>query len=162
MMRRYTLGLGEREFVIDVEELSADRFQVVVGDASYEIKLTDDENLPAATITPGYLPAIGGIAAPPPRARASPTATALIAPRPASRAGGNGPDSLNAPMPGVILELYVQAGDSVQRGQQIAVLDAMKMHNFIGAPRAGVIAEVCVAPGQAIGHGEAIVRFVPA
>jgi len=39
------------------------------------------------------------------------------------------------------------------------VLDAMKMHNFIGAPRAGTIAEVCVAAGQAVGHGDAIVRF---
>jgi biotin carboxyl carrier protein len=65
-------------------------------------------------------------------------------------------------MPGLIIELHVKAGDTVQRGQQIAVLDAMKMHNFIGAPRAGVIAEVCVAAGQAIGHGEPIVRFVPA
>ena len=67
--------------------------------------------------------------------------------------------ALNAPMPGVILELYVKAGDKVERGQQIAVLDAMKMHNFIGAPRAGIIGEVCVAAGQAVGHGDAIVRF---
>jgi biotin carboxyl carrier protein len=62
-------------------------------------------------------------------------------------------------MPGVILELHVKAGDVVQRGQQVAVLDAMKMHNFIGAPRAGTIAEVCVAAGQAVGHGDPIVRF---
>jgi biotin carboxyl carrier protein len=62
-------------------------------------------------------------------------------------------------MPGVILEVHVKAGDTVQRGQQIAVLDAMKMHNVIGSPRAGTIVEVCVAAGQSIGHGEPIVRF---
>ena len=62
-------------------------------------------------------------------------------------------------MPGVILEVHVKAGDVVERGQQIAVLEAMKMHNFIGAPRAGTIAEVCVTPGQAVGHGDAIVRY---
>lgn len=62
-------------------------------------------------------------------------------------------------MPGVILEVFVAAGDRVERGQQIAVLDAMKMHNFIGAPRAGLITEVCVAPGQAVGHGDTIVRY---
>ena len=73
-------------------------------------------------------------------------------------AGGGGA-ALNAPMPGVILEIHVKAGDVVQRGQQIAVLDAMKMHNFIGAPRAGTIGEVCVTPGQAVGHGDAIVRY---
>jgi biotin carboxyl carrier protein len=59
----------------------------------------------------------------------------------------------------VILELHVKAGDRVERGQPVAVLDAMKMHNLIGAPRAGVIAEVCVAAGQAVGHGDTIVRF---
>ena len=51
------------------------------------------------------------------------------------------------------------AGDLVTRGQQVAVPDAMKMHNLIGAPRAGTIAEVCVAAGQAVGHGDPIVRF---
>jgi biotin carboxyl carrier protein len=79
--------------------------------------------------------------------------------RAAPRRAAAGSDALNAPMPGVILELHVKVGDTVARGQQIAVLDAMKMHNFIGAPRAGVIAEVCVAAGQAVGHGDPIVRF---
>jgi glutaconyl-CoA/methylmalonyl-CoA decarboxylase subunit gamma len=155
MMRRYKLGVGERQFEIDVHELSDDRFQVVVGDASYEVKLTGAESLSAAAITPGDQPAGG--AAPPPRARAAMPAAA----RPRAMPLAGGADALHAPMPGVILELHVQAGDTVQRGQQIAVLDAMKMHNFIGAPRAGVIAEVCVGPGQAVGHGEPIVRFVP-
>jgi biotin carboxyl carrier protein len=162
MMRRYTLGLGGREFVIDVDELGADRFEVVVGEEHYEVRLTGNENLPAATITPGYQPASGAAPPPPPPTRARATPVADASPRTAARAGGSSADALNAPMPGLIIELHVKAGDTVQRGQQIAVLDAMKMHNFIGAPRAGVIAEVCVAAGQAIGHGEPIVRFVPA
>ncbi|MBL8316413.1 MAG: biotin/lipoyl-binding protein [Rubrivivax sp.] len=155
-MRRYNMALGDREFVIDVQELTADRFQVVVEGTSYEVTLTGDENLPGATITPGYQPAPGAAASPAlPRAPAAPAAAVRAAPRRAAA----GSDVLNAPMPGVILELHVQAGDTVARGQQIAVLDAMKMHNFIGAPRAGVIAEVCVAAGQAVGHGDPIVRF---
>ena len=67
--------------------------------------------------------------------------------------------TLVAPMPGAILELHVKVGDVVQRGQQIAVLDAMKMHNIIGAPRAGTIVEICVAAGQTVGHGDPIVRI---
>jgi biotin carboxyl carrier protein len=164
-MRRYKLGLRGREFVIDVQELSADRFEVVVGDESYEVDLSDDEDLPEATITPGLqtqraqgaaqrAPAAAGVTL----ARSAPAA-APVAPRPAAGGGGGGGASVNAPMPGVILELHVKAGDVVQRGQQIAVLDAMKMHNVIGAPRAGTIGEVCVAPGQAVGHGDAIVRY---
>jgi glutaconyl-CoA/methylmalonyl-CoA decarboxylase subunit gamma len=153
-VRRYTLDLRGRAFVIDVQELGADRFTVIVGDERYDVTLSGDEDLPEAVITPGYHPAGAAPAA------AVPVRRAVAAAAPASRpaAGGAGA-SLGAPMPGVILELHVKVGDVVKRGQQVALLDAMKMHNFIGAPRDGTIAEVCVAPGQAVGHGDAIVRF---
>jgi biotin carboxyl carrier protein len=157
-MRRYNLRLREREFSIDVQELSAERFAVVVDGQSYDVVLTGDEDLPDADITPALLPA-GGAAGPAPavaRAATAPAAAAAqVAARPRAAAGA----SLSAPMPGVILELFVKPGDVVQRGQRVAVLDAMKMHNLIGAPAAGTIVEVCVAAGQAVGHGDAIVRF---
>lgn len=166
-MRRYTLGLRGREFVIDVQELAADRFDVTVGGERYEVTLSGDEDLPEATITPGFQPAPGAEGTPRPPAVAASARARVAAPAPAAAAApakprpaaGSGGATLGAPMPGVILEVFVAAGDRVERGQQIAVLDAMKMHNFIGAPRAGIIAEVCVAPGQAVGHGDTIVRY---
>jgi len=162
-MRRYTLDISDREFVIDVQELSADQFEVVVGDESYQVTLSSDENLAEAVITPG-LQANAGAA---PRVSAaskvakvrkepSPAAAAPAARKPAGPAGKG---ALTAPMPGVILEVNVKAGDTVERGQQIAILDAMKMHNVIGAPRAGTIAEVFVEAGQNVDHGAAIVKF---
>ena len=155
-MRRYTLQIRGREFVIDVQEQSADRFEVVVGEESYEVALSGDEDLPEATITPGFAPARGapGASVAPAPASRKP---APAAPDPAK--GGGGPGALNAPMPGVILEVSVAPGDTVERGQPIAVLEAMKMKNSIKSPRAGTIAEVCVAVGQAVGHGDVIVRF---
>jgi biotin carboxyl carrier protein len=157
-MRRYTLQIGGREFVIDVQERSADRFEVVVGNERYEVALAGDEDLPEATITPGFAPARG---APPVSSSPGPAAPASRRPAPSASgpARGGGAGALNAPMPGVILELTVAPGDTVERGQPIAVLEAMKMKNSIRSPRAGTIAEVCVAVGQAVGHGEAIVRF---
>jgi biotin carboxyl carrier protein len=59
----------------------------------------------------------------------------------------------------VVLDVNVTAGTRVQRGQQIAVLEAMKMQNMLRAPRDGTIAEVFVVAGQAVGHGAPIVRF---
>ena len=164
-MRRYTIKVREREFSIDVQELSADRFEVMVGDESYDVTLSGDEDLPDAVITPGYSregegagsarqSAAATTNAMPVRSAAA-TAPAAVKPKPDGSSGA----AVNAPMPGMILELFVKVGDVVERGQQIAVLDAMKMHNFIGAPRAGTITEVCIAPGQAVGHGEAIVRY---
>lgn len=164
MTRRYTVGLRGREFVIDVHEVEADRFEVIVGDETYDVTLSGEEDLPRATIAPGYQPAPGasgaarppGVAAVVAPARAAPVAVAPRTPRPAASASGS---TVSAPMPGVILEVHVKVGDHVERGQQIAVLEAMKMHNLIGAPRAGAIGEVCVTPGQTVGHGDALVRY---
>jgi len=156
-MRRYTLGIGDREFVVDVQELDADHFEVAVGDERFEVTLHGDEDLPEARIAPA-LPAAASVAASPqPSAPARAAAAGPQAVKP--RTAGASLSTLAAPMPGVILELHVKAGDRVERGQAVAVLDAMKMHNLIGAPRAGVIAELCVAAGQAVGHGDPIVRF---
>lgn len=180
-MRRYTLGLRGREIVVDVQEIGADRFDVVVGGERYAVSLTGDENLAGAAITPGFDPGIAtpstlagtgagadagggpGAAAPVPPKKAGPAASspASRAPSPTPRpaAGGSGGHALMAPMPGTILQFHVKVGDTVARGQPVAVLEAMKMHNTIGAPRAGVVSELCVEAGQAVGHGDPIVRF---
>ena len=164
-MRRYTLDISDREFVIDVQELSADQFEVVVGDESYQVTLSSDENLAEAVITPGLQANADGTprvsaASKVAKVRKEPSpAAAAAAPAPRKAAGGGGKGAVCAPMPGVILEVSVKAGDTVERGQQLAILDAMKMHNVIGAPRAGTIAEVFVVAGQNVDHGAAIVKF---
>jgi glutaconyl-CoA decarboxylase len=169
MMRRYTLRIGEREFVVDVDDVEADRFSVRVGDEAYDVTLAGDEDLSRATITPQLAPASGV-----PAAAARPASAAAARPKPvASAAAGTmtpaaattskpaagGARTLTAPMPGVILEVHVQAGANVERGDEIATLEAMKMQNAIRSPRAGRIAQVHVAAGQSVGHGEAIVSF---
>jgi biotin carboxyl carrier protein len=158
-MRRYTLTIGGREFVVDVDDLAADRYAVQVGGQSYEVTLAADEDLPMATISPQIAPlaATGARAAPAngtsARARPAPAAA------PARIATAGGADILKAPMPGVILAVHVVAGTRVERGQDLVVLEAMKMQNTIRSPRAGTVAEVLVAAGQAVGHGEPILRF---
>jgi biotin carboxyl carrier protein len=170
MMRRYKLDIRGREFEIDVTELGNDLYQVMVGEETYEVTLSGDEDLPGATITPFFQPVPGtatrpassaSVAAPraQPDAGAKPAAPSAPPPRKAAPVGGGGGAQLSAPMPGVILQVDVKAGDAVKRGQQVAVLEAMKMKNSIKAPRDGTVADVCVAAGQAVGHGDAIVRF---
>jgi len=156
-MRRYTVNIGSKEYVLDVEATDFDQFEVHVGGQAYVVALSEDQ-AGGATIVPVA-------AAPAPAPKAAPVAAPAAAPAPAAAApkkqpaGGGGKGALKAPMPGVILEVNVKAGDKVSRGQQVAILDAMKMHNVIGAPRDGVIGEVCVAAGQSVGHGDVIVTF---
>lgn len=160
-MRRYKLDISNRKFVIDVQELAADRFEVIVGDTTYQVSLSGDEDMSEATITPGMPIKAGGAPKAVARVRNEPSPATDEAPAagPAPRAAAGKKGALNAPMPGVILEVNVKAGDTVTRGQQVAILDAMKMHNVIGAPRAGTIAEVFVSAGQSVNHGDAIVSF---
>ena len=159
-MRRYTLTIGGREFVVDVDDLAADRFTVQVGGQPYEVTLAADEDLPMATISPQIAPAT----AQPERVAAGNGAALRARPAPSAAAPGRiapagGADILKAPMPGLILAVSVAAGDRVERGQELAVLEAMKMQNAIRSPRAGQVAEVFVAAGQSVGHGEPILRF---
>lgn len=80
----------------------------------------------------------------------------------ASLAGGvheGGDQTVKAPMPGLVVNLPVTIGESVQRGQTVAVLEAMKMENDLGAPRAGIIKEIKVAQGQAVNQGQALVTI---
>ena len=58
--------------------------------------------------------------------------------------------NLLSPMPGLVLKVFVSAGDSVTRNQVLVVLEAMKMQYEITAPRDGAVAEVAVTEGQQV------------
>jgi acetyl-CoA/propionyl-CoA carboxylase biotin carboxyl carrier protein len=61
---------------------------------------------------------------------------------------------MTAPMPGKILDVAVQIGDQVQRGQVLCALEAMKMKSPIRAPRTGTISQMQVTEGQTVEHGD--------
>lgn len=63
---------------------------------------------------------------------------------------------MTVPMQGTILEVLVAAGESVEAGQTVCVLEAMKMENAVTAERAGTVAEVRVAAGDAVGPGDVV------
>src|SRR5581483_11677857 len=65
--------------------------------------------------------------------------------------------TLAAPMPGLVVRVNVAAGASVQKGEPLVVLQAMKMENELGAPRAGVVTRVAAQPGQTVEQGQALV-----
>ena len=66
---------------------------------------------------------------------------------------------LEAPMPGLVLEVHVKAGDAVEAGASLLILEAMKMENVIKAPVDAVVAEVLVEPKSAVESGQVLVRF---
>ncbi len=76
----------------------------------------------------------------------------------AGEGGGEG-GRLTAPMPGKMVAFLAQPGDSVSKGQPLAVMEAMKMEHTIAAPRDGVVAELLFAVGDQVGDGAELLRL---
>ena len=64
--------------------------------------------------------------------------------------------SLLAPMPGTVVSVAVAAGDKVEAGQPVLVLEAMKMQHTVSAPYAGVVTELDVKAGAQVASGEVL------
>jgi biotin carboxyl carrier protein len=140
-MREYKLRIGDREFLAEVREITAERARVAVDGAEYDVDLIEFGRAPEA-------------AAP---ARTAPTTAPPTAPpRPATTPSG-GPGTVQAPLPGLVLELKVKEGDSIQAGQPLVVMEAMKMENVVPAPHTGTVRRIHVAAGDSVGEGDPLV-----
>lgn len=77
-------------------------------------------------------------------------------------AGGATSGELRAAMPGKVVKLLVQAGDTVKAGQGLLVIEAMKMENELRAAGAGKVASIAVREGQTVDGGQLLISITPA
>ncbi len=76
--------------------------------------------------------------------------------KPRAAVAGSGSGSVTAPMQGTIVKVLVGEGDSIEVGETVCLLEAMKMENAITAEKAGTVKEVKVAAGDSVGPGDVI------
>ncbi|MEI6561469.1 MAG: biotin/lipoyl-containing protein [Verrucomicrobiota bacterium] len=115
------------------------RLRITVEGKTYEVTV----ELPNETVSSA------GVSAP----------VASASPVSASALSAAGPGMIVSPLGGNLVGLNVKVGDEVKEGDQVAVLEAMKMNTYINAPSAGKVAEVLVAVGTAVQEGQALVRI---
>ncbi|NOZ50249.1 MAG: acetyl-CoA carboxylase biotin carboxyl carrier protein subunit [Chloroflexi bacterium] len=145
-MKRYTVVIGDTTHVVDLEALAPpDHFRVWVGGQVYELRLSEEASAEAHAAAAAPTPTHPAVARP--------------SPAPHPDAGEAAPPLLRAPMPGVILEVNVQPGAQVQRGDQLLVLEAMKMKNLLRSPRHGVVDEIFVHAGQNVNFDDPLLRY---
>jgi biotin carboxyl carrier protein len=74
---------------------------------------------------------------------------------------GAGAGEVTAVMPGRVLAIHVQSGDTVEEGQPLLVLEAMKMENVIKAPTAGNITAIDINQGDSVEAGQRMISITP-
>lgn len=139
-MKKYNLTIEEKSFEVEVD-VHQNTAEVVVNGKSYvvEIEFTDSENnkvtRPAVpkqsvpkTVVPELQPTIVGIS-----------------------------DIIKSPLPGVIMNVLVNKGDKVKRGDVIIIIEAMKMENNVMAVADGTVKNVFVETGKTVMMGDNLI-----
>ena len=141
------------------------KYNVEIDGQTYQVEITDLQARPITAVVDGERFAVWPEEEktvtqsdqPTPEMAVMADAPAPKAPVPSTTsAGGN---ELTAPLPGVIVAILVQPGDTVSRGQELVTLEAMKMKNAIKSQRDGTIATVAVSVGDQVAHGQTLVTF---
>jgi biotin carboxyl carrier protein len=128
----------------DVAEVAPNVFSVLLSDRSNEVYVTPSPNGQLQLQTGGFE-----------------FTAEVVDPRSwrGRRHGGaeaEGRQQITAPMPGKVVRVLVKAGDAVEAGQGLLVVEAMKMQNEIRSPKSGTVERVLIEEGQAVNAGEVL------
>jgi 3-methylcrotonyl-CoA carboxylase alpha subunit len=143
-------------FEARITTLDATRFEVVLSESTHiverrqDVWWIDDEKTGARTsLTSGTVTVFFGNA----------YSFDITDPLDRTSEAGPGADLILAPMPGLLRQVDVAAGQTVSKGQRLAILEAMKMEHGLAAERDGVVAEVVASEGSQVEAGAPLIRL---
>ena len=150
-MKQYNFKINGNEYNVTINSVDGNVADVTVV-ASYKIELGNGMAPVSVQAAPVQQTAQAPVqtapaAAPAPAPAPAPQAAPAAAPAPAATGAGK---AVTAPLPGNIVGISVKVGDTVKAGQQVAVLEAMKMENTIESPVAGTVTAIHVNVGDSV------------
>lgn len=119
-------------------------YKLKIGEKVYEVELEDVSEKQGSMATENFTPAVKE------EVKTIPTPSPVLATE---------GKAVEAPMQGVILNVAVAVGDTVSEGDELVILEAMKMENPILAPFSGTIVEVAVTKGDNVDDGTVLVKI---
>lgn len=126
------------------------RFRMTINGKVYEVEAEEiGSGQAVASSAPAPAPAVTAPPAPP-----RPEAPKVEVPAKKTPVGGA---AVEAPLPGVVLDVKVTSGQAVTEGQVLVILEAMKMENEIVAPHAGTVSDIAVQKGASVSAGDVLV-----
>ena len=135
-MKKFKFTISGKQYEVEVQSFEGDKAQVVVNGTQYEVDVEREKE----EVKPV-------VAAPRPA-----TAPKNDAPKAAAVTDANGVKAV-APLPGTIMQIFVNVGDQVKRGDKILMYEAMKMENNFLAEVDGVIKDIKVRVGDNVLQG---------
>ena len=145
-MKEYKFTIGGKKYEVAVLGIEGNVADVSVNGVAYKVEIEEGA-------APAAVPAASPAAAPAAQAKAP-----AAAPASAPAAAGAG-KSILSPLPGVIISVDVKQGDSVKRGDKVAVIEAMKMENEILSDCDGTVTAVHVQKGDTVADEAKIVTI---
>ena len=160
-MSQYKFKINGKEFNVTVNGIEGSNAAVTVNGVDYNVEIEQGAELEFPSEAAATLGLSSGGAAPSntPAAPGLPTSPAVAgsvpasAVRPEGRSEGGAGKKIVSPLPGVIIDVCVNVGDAVKRGQKIAVIEAMKMENDILAECDGTVSAIYVKKTDSVLEG---------
>lgn len=142
-MKEYKYKINGNLYTVTIGDIEENIAHVEVNGTPYNVEM---EKTPKATVAPVVRPV-------------NPTvpAQAPVTPIAKPAAPSTGKSGVKSPLPGVILDIKINVGDVVKKGQTIIILEAMKMENNINADKDGKITAINVSKGESVLEGTDLV-----
>lgn len=141
-MKEYKYTINGNKYEVAINEVNETTATVTVNGEEFKVEWEKPvEEKPTVKVQP--------VAAKPATPAAAPTTAA-----PTTAVNGH---AIKTPLPGVIIDVKVNVGDTVKKGDTVVVLEAMKMENNINADRDGKVTAIQVAKGDTVADGAVLV-----
>ena len=144
-MKTYKFKINGNGYEVAINSVEGQTASVTINGTPYTVELEE-------------APAAAPVQAAPVQAAQTPAAVQTPAAAPAPAPSGAG-KAVTSPLPGVIIAIKVNVGDVVKAGQEVAVLEAMKMENSIEATHDGTVTAINVSKGDSILEGAPVVTI---
>jgi biotin carboxyl carrier protein len=156
--------VGDRSHAVEIYadgRVSVDGIAATWGQSGDGRTLIRDEQgkQEVIVLAPGARPQEAGVSGQRVALRVQSAAEAALDEALGGAGGGSGEGVLKSPMPGRIVKILAKAGDEVESGTPVIIIEAMKMENELGAPSAGRIESIDVEEGQAVEAGAVLLSL---
>jgi biotin carboxyl carrier protein len=149
---KYKIAVGGKKFEVEIGVIKDGSTQVKVNDEAYEVNI---ENFGEVTGTGAIKKSIPA-AVPPRTEKSKPIISQVPKAADPDSAPAVGGGAVVAPISGLILEVKVEVGDTVTVGQELTVVEAMKMENSINSEISGKVLEIRVQAGAQVSTGDVL------